>query len=43
MLGGTLVVQFAADAIDPKGRYDIAIADGGKEIVRVAVDFGRMR
>jgi hypothetical protein len=43
MLGGTLVVQFAADAIETKGRYDIVIADVGKEIVRVAVDFGRMR
>ena len=43
MLGGTLVVQFAADAIDAKGRYDIVLADNGKELVRTGVDFGRMR
>lgn len=43
MLGGTLVVQFAADAIEANGRYDIVIADAGKEIVRTGVDFGRMR
>lgn len=43
MLGGTLIVQFAAGTIDPNGRYDIVIADAGKEIVRTGVDFGRMR
>ena len=43
MLGGTMVVQFAIDAIDANGRYDIVMADGGKEIVRTGVDFGRMR
>lgn len=43
MLGGTLVVQFAAGALDPNGRYDFVIADGGKEIVRTGVDFGKMR
>jgi hypothetical protein len=43
MLGGTLVVQFAADAIDAKGRYDIVMTDGGKEVLRTGVDFGRMR
>jgi len=43
MLGGTMVVQFAIDAIDANGRYDIVIADGGKEILRREVDFGRMR
>ncbi len=43
MLGGTLVVQFAADAIDASGRYDIVIVDAGKEVVRTGVDFGKMR
>jgi hypothetical protein len=43
MLGGTLIAQFAADAIEPNGRYDIVLADGGKEVVRTGVDFGRMR
>lgn len=43
MQGGTLIAQFAADAIEPNGRYDIVVADGRKEIVRTGVDFGRMR
>jgi hypothetical protein len=43
MLGGTMVVQFPTAAIDENGRYEIAISDGGKEVVRTAVDFGRMR
>jgi len=43
MLGGTLVVQFAAEAIDPKARYDVVMTEAGKEIVRTGVDFGRMR
>ena len=43
MLGGTMVVQFAIDTIDANERYDIVMADGGKEILRTGVDFGRMR
>ncbi len=43
MLGGTMIAQFAADAIDPNGRYDIVIIDGGRELIRTGVDFGRMR
>ena len=43
MLGGTLIVHFAADAIDPTARYDIVMTDGGKDILRTGVDFGRMR
>jgi hypothetical protein len=43
MLGGTMVAQFAADAIDANGRYDIVITDGANELVRTEVDFGRMR
>ena len=36
-------LQFAADAIELNGRYDIVITDGGKELVRTGVDFGKMR
>jgi hypothetical protein len=43
MLGGTLVVQFAAGAIDANGRYDLVMTDGGKEILRTGVEFGKMR
>ena len=41
--GGTLIAQFVVDAIDPNGRYDIVIADGSQELVRTAVDFGKLR
>jgi hypothetical protein len=43
MLGGTMVVQFAAGAFEPNGRYDVVIAEGGKEIVRTGMDLGKMR
>jgi hypothetical protein len=43
MLGGTVIAQFAADTIDSRGRYDIVITDGAKELVRTGVDFGKMR
>jgi hypothetical protein len=43
MLGGTLVVQFAADAIDANGRYEVVLAENGKDVVRAGVDFGKMR
>lgn len=43
MLGGTMVVQFAADALDANARYDIVIAEGGKELVRAGLDLGKMR
>jgi hypothetical protein len=43
MLGGTMVVGFAADALDANGRYDIVIADGGKEVIRSGLELGKMR
>jgi hypothetical protein len=43
MLGGTMVVQFALDALDANGRYDIILAEGGKEIVRAGMELGKMR
>ena len=43
MLGGTMVVQFAADAIAANGRYEVVMTEGGKELTRMVVDFGKMR
>jgi hypothetical protein len=43
MLGGTMVVGFAADALDANGRYDIVIADGGKAMIRSGLELGKMR
>jgi hypothetical protein len=43
MLGGTMVVGFAADTLDANGRYDIVIADGGKEMIRSGLELGKMR
>jgi len=38
-----MVVQFGADALDANGRYDIVLAENGKEIVRAGMDLGKMR
>jgi hypothetical protein len=43
MQGGTIVVRFSVAALDANGRYDIVIIDGPKELVRTAVDLGRIR
>ena len=43
MLGGTMVAQFPVEALDPNGRYDIVIADGGKEMIRAGLELGKMR
>ena len=43
MLGGTMVVQFAVSTLDANARYDIVIAERGKELVRAGLDFGKMR
>ena len=43
MTGGTMLVQFGADVIDPSGRYEIAIADAKQELARVVLDLGRLR
>jgi hypothetical protein len=43
MLGGTMVAQFSVEALDPNGRYDIVIADGGKEMIRTGLELGKLR
>jgi hypothetical protein len=43
MLGGTMLVQFGADDLNPSGRYEIAIADAKQELARVVMDLGRLR
>jgi hypothetical protein len=43
MLGGTMVAQFTADALDANGTYDIVIADAGKEMIRLRMDLAKMR
>jgi hypothetical protein len=43
MLGGTMVVQFAADALDTNGQYDLVVAEGGREIVRMGLNLEKMR
>jgi hypothetical protein len=37
------VVQFAVGTLDANARYDIVIAERGKELVRAGLDFGKMR
>jgi hypothetical protein len=43
MLGGTMVAQFTADALDANGTYDIVIADAGKEMIRLRMELAKMR
>lgn len=43
MLGGTLVVQFDARALDPAGRYDVVMSENGKELARGRMDLGILR
>ncbi len=38
-----MVAQFSVEALDPNGRYDIVIADGGKEMIRTGLELGKMR
>jgi hypothetical protein len=43
MLGGTVVARFDGERLDPRGTYDVVIAEGGKELARGRVDFGKLR
>jgi hypothetical protein len=43
MLGGTVLVQFSTNNIDPSGRYDVVVAESGKELARVALDLSKVR
>ena len=43
MLGGTLLVQFNLNELDPSGRYDVVIAESGKELARAGFDLAKMR
>ena len=43
VLGGTIVVPFSGAGIDPVGSYTVVIAEAGKELARVPMDFGKLR
>jgi hypothetical protein len=43
MIGGTMVVQFPADALDATAQYDLVLAEGAKELVRTGLNLGKMR
>ena len=43
VLGGLVIADFDAAALDPEGVYDIVVEEGEKELVRVAVDLGALR
>ena len=43
MLGGTVIVHFAGDAVDAAGAQDLVISEQGKELARVRIDLGRLR
>jgi hypothetical protein len=44
--GGLLLVQFSADDLDANGRYDVVMAEAGKEgkeLARASLDLAKMR
>jgi len=43
VLGGTLVVPFAASRLDPMGRYTLILAEKGSALVKVPIDLAGMR
>jgi hypothetical protein len=43
VVGGTLVVPFAASRLDPVGRYTLVLADKGSALVKVPIDLAGLR
>jgi hypothetical protein len=43
MLGGTIIARFDVQGLKPAGRYEVVIADSGKELARAGADFARLR
>ena len=43
MSGGIMLVQFNAADLDLNGRYDVVVADAGRELARAALDLAKMR
>jgi len=43
VVGGTLVVPFAASRLDPVGRYTVLMAEKGTELARVPLDLSGLR
>jgi hypothetical protein len=43
LLGGTVVAQFDARPLNLNGTYDVVVAESGKELARVGVDFSKLR
>ena len=43
VLGGTIVVPFAASKLDPVGRYTLVLAEKGSALVRVPIDLAGLR
>ena len=43
LLGGAMVAPFDVQLVNATGVYDVVVEEGGKELARARVDFGRMR
>jgi hypothetical protein len=43
VVGGTLIAAFDGSLLSPAGRYDVVVLEGEIELVRVELDFARMR
>jgi hypothetical protein len=43
LLGGMIVATFDGNALDPKGLYAVLVQEGGKDVAKASVNFGRLR
>ena len=43
LLGGMIVATFDGHALDPKGVYLVLVQEGGKDVAKASVNFGRLR
>jgi hypothetical protein len=41
--GGMVVAVFDGAALDPRGTYVLAVREGGKDVAKASVNFGRLR
>jgi hypothetical protein len=43
LLGGTLIARVPGSSVDPKGRYDVMVKDGTRELARARAELERLR
>jgi hypothetical protein len=43
VVGGTVIVTFDSQRLDPVASYDVVIQEAGKELAKVRLDLARLR